>query len=62
MLHWLCSADGDHGAGDAFWRPMASLLGIAEDAEREIDDEVKINASRTGRWRLADLLMRRVTR
>jgi hypothetical protein len=58
MFHWLWSADGDHGAGDAFWKPIADLLGVAASGDRQVDDEVKIDVTNTTRRRLADLLIR----
>jgi hypothetical protein len=58
MLHWLCSPDGDHGAGDRYWGQLRKLLDIPETAAITIEEEVRVNVAETGRWRLADLLIR----
>src|SRR5688572_3516526 len=58
MLRWLWSPDADHGAGDRFWRPIRELLGVQATDDLVIDDEVRIDATESGRWRLADLLIR----
>jgi hypothetical protein len=58
MLHWLWDPKGDHGAGDRFWQPFWAQVGLQLIADLTIDDEVKIDATVSGRWRLADLLIR----